>query len=155
MKKLITTLAILTAIATYAEKVPLTISATGYTELLKPQSISYIAAVDAVADDPETVDVDESSPAVPAQIAIKATYQLGYKVPVVDTVIDGVRTVIAPASMPAFNLDITLPVSTFAAFYEGDVAQLVQVLETVGSVTPGDELTETIRSVAFSILSNE
>jgi len=151
MKKLIALLAI-AATSALATQVPLSLTATGYTELLVPQSISYTAGHEAVADD-EATEIDETAEAVSASIEIKATYQLGYKVPVVDCTIEGVRTVIAPASMPTFELDMSVPVEAFATFYAGDVNQLISVLQTVGTIKPSDDMTELIRNVAFGILN--
>ena len=152
MKKLIALLAI-AATSALATQVPLSLTATGYTELLVPQSISYTAGHEAVADDPATEDIDETAEAVSASFEIEATYQLGYKVPVVDCTIEGVRTVIAPASMPTFDLDMSVPVEAFATFYAGDVNQLISVLQTVGTIKPSDDMTELIRNVAFGILN--
>ncbi|NCC50229.1 MAG: hypothetical protein EOM20_03340 [Spartobacteria bacterium] len=158
MKKVTTfAIAILAAIATLAqaEPVPLSISATGYTDLLKPQSISYVAGVDAVVDDPATADIDESADAVPAHFVISASYRLGYKTTVVDMTLDGIGVQIAPASAPEFVLTMTVPVAVWEAYYTGDTAALIGVLSVAGSVVPGPELTETIRSVAFGLLAAE
>jgi len=151
MKKLIALIALATTTAAIATQVPLKLTATGYTELLVPTSLSYTAGQEAVADD-EATEIDETAEAIPACFEIEATYQLGYKVPVVDCTIEGVRTVIAPVSMPKFDLSISLPEEVFAAYYDGDVEQLVQVLDLAGTIEPNAQLCEVIRTVAFSLL---
>jgi len=141
------------AIAALAADVPLTIHATGDTGKLIPTGISYVPAVDAVEDDPATADIDETVAAVPAYFAIQATYRLGYKSTVVDMDLEGIGVQIAPASAPEFLLTMTVPVATWETYYPGDTAALIGVLSVAGSVVPGDELTEVIRTVAFGLLA--
>lgn len=153
MRKLIAISAFaIAAAAAPAVPVPLVIRATGYTELLKPQSIDYIAAAGAVTDDPATADVDETAAAVPASFVIRCTYRLGYKTPVVDMDIEGVGVKIAPHSAPEFMLLLTVPEEVFDSYYTGDVAALALVLQGAGPVNPNAELISVIRDVAFDLL---
>ena len=171
MKKLLAILALaITAAIIYAEQVPLTFESIGYTELLKPQAISYnaevpavaaVAAIVAVEDDPETADIDETvigveaveaKDAVPASFTVVSLYRLGYKTPVVDTTINGVHAVIAPNSSPEFTITATVPVSVFAQAYTGDVDQLALILSTIGAIQPDEAMCDVIRAFTFSLL---
>lgn len=135
-----------------ADPVPLSLKATGYTELIMPQSVSYQAAV------PESVTTDAEGNAVTnaateAAITIIASYQLRSGVPVVETALSGITTVITPNSNPTFTLTIKLPVETFAAYFPGDVSGLVAALQAAGSIQPNAALTELIRNVAAQVIA--
>ena len=137
-----------------AAEVPLNITAIGNTKKLMPKSISYIPSQEAVADDLETIDIDETAEAVHANFVITADYRLGYKTPVVTTDVGGISVKIAPKSSPVFTVEMVVPVAMWSALNpDADVAQLASVLQTVGAIVPSKELTTTIRNVAFALLS--
>ena len=155
MKKLLAILALAITVATiHAGQVPLTFGSIGYTELLKPQSISYNAEVPAVEAVVATEELEavEAQDAIPASFTIVSLYRLGYKTPVVDTTINGVHAVIAPNSSPEFTITATVPVSVFAQAYTGDVDQLALILSTLGTIQPDEAMCDVIRAFTFSLL---
>ena len=149
MKKLIAIFALTATVAIiHADQVPLNFAAIGYTELLKPQSISYNAEVPAV----EATEDNEAKDAIPASFTIVSLYRLGYKTAVVDTTINGVHAVIAPNSSPEFTVKATVPVSVFAQVYDGNIEELALILATVGTVKPDAAMCDVIRSFTFGML---
>jgi len=151
MKRLIALAAIL-ATSAIADPVPLSLQATGYTELIMPQSVSYQAAVpESVTEDAEGNAVTNA--ATEAAITIIASYQLRSGVPVVETTLSGITTVITPNSNPTFNLTIKLPVETFSAYFGAGADGIVAALQAAGDLKPNDALTALIRQVAAQVIA--
>ena len=151
MKRIIALAAIL-ATSAIADPVPLSLQATGYTELIMPQSVIYQAAV------PESVTTDSegnatTNAAIDEAIIIECDYQLRAGVTVVDTTLSGIRTEIAPRSNPTFSLKITLPVATFSAYFGAGADGIVSALQAAGSIQPNAALTELIRNVAAQVIA--
>jgi len=154
MKNLIASLTLIASIA-FADPVPLVLRSTGYSELIKPQAISYKPSVtnEPIVFDGESLATNRV--VTPAMIEIAATYQLTAGAPVVDITLDGIRTVIAAQTYPVFNLTITLPVAQFLSYYQGDGAALIAAMQQAGTITPNEALTGLIRAVAVQVIGGQ
>lgn len=151
MKRIIALAAIL-ATSAIAEPVPLSLQATGYTELIVPSAVSYQPAV-AESVVTEADGSTTTNAAIAEAIIIECDYQLRAGVTVIDTTLSGIRTEIAPRSNPTFSMKITLPVAAFESYFGEGASGVVAALQAAGSIQPNAALTELIRNVAAQVIA--
>jgi hypothetical protein len=149
MKAVLAAVMMLAAVTATAADIPITIHATADSDRLVPHTVGYVAGADGYLD----ADTGEQVEAVESRVVILATYRLTRGRPVVDVVIDGgIRTQIAAASNPVFDLRIEVPESQFLALYDGNGAGLLAVLAAAGELRPGPGFADQIRAVAAAVL---